>query len=187
MLFREPQGLLISANADADGGFEQRFHESSRQMVELVRAGRSPEELAREFEPTAQSIKNWSAERDAGRGDGGLTTSEREELNRLRRENRASSGLSGKSCQQPRPGSLGRRTRFHRRIPVREREPGQLSDRQHVPAAGCLLQQLLCVGEARLAEIRAGHATSHGTYGAWRIHDELAAKAFVSDASASPG
>ena len=59
-------------------------------MVELVRAGRSPEELAREFEPTAQSIRNWLAqsERNAGRGDGGLTTAEREELIRLRRENR---------------------------------------------------------------------------------------------------
>ena len=64
--------------------------EFRRQMVELVRAGRSPEELAREFEPTAQSIKNWvgQAERDAGRSDGGLTTPEREELSRLRRENR---------------------------------------------------------------------------------------------------
>jgi transposase len=60
------------------------------QMVELMKAGRSPEELAREFEPTAQSIRNWvaQAKRDAGRGDGGLTTAEREELNRLRRENR---------------------------------------------------------------------------------------------------
>jgi len=59
-------------------------------MVELVQAGRSPEELAREFEPTAQSIRNWVAQRkrDAGRGDGGLTTAEREELGRLRRENR---------------------------------------------------------------------------------------------------
>jgi transposase len=64
--------------------------EFRRQMVELVRAGRTPEELAAEFEPTAQSIRNWVAqsERNAGRGDGGLTTAEREELNRLRRENR---------------------------------------------------------------------------------------------------
>ena len=61
-----------------------------RQMVELVRAGRTPEELAREFEPTAQSIRNWVAqsERKAGRGDGGLTSVQREELTRLRRENR---------------------------------------------------------------------------------------------------
>ena len=36
--------------------------EFRRQMVELVRAGRSPEELAREFEPTAQSIRNWRAQ-----------------------------------------------------------------------------------------------------------------------------
>ena len=33
--------------------------EFRRRMVELVRAGRSPEELAHEFEPTAQSIRNW--------------------------------------------------------------------------------------------------------------------------------
>jgi len=64
--------------------------EYRQQLVELVRSGRSPAELAREFEPTAQAIRNWVAqsERDAGRGDGGVTTPEREELNRLRRENR---------------------------------------------------------------------------------------------------
>src|ERR1700680_1879591 len=64
--------------------------EFRRQIVELVHAGRTPEELAREFEPTAQSIRNWLAqsERNAGRGNGGLTTAEREELCRLRRENR---------------------------------------------------------------------------------------------------
>ena len=61
-----------------------------RQMVELVHAGRSPEELAQEFEPTAQSIRNWvgQANCDGGRRGNGLTTAEREELNRLRRENR---------------------------------------------------------------------------------------------------
>ena len=35
--------------------------EFRRQMVELVRADRSPEELAGEFEPTAQPIRNWVA------------------------------------------------------------------------------------------------------------------------------
>jgi transposase len=59
-------------------------------MVGLVRSGRSPAELAREFEPTAWTISLWvkQAERDGGKGDGGLTTPEREELARLRRENR---------------------------------------------------------------------------------------------------
>ncbi len=58
------------------------------QMVELVRSGRTPEELSREFEPTAQSIWNWvrQAERDQGVRLDGLTTDEREELRRLRRE-----------------------------------------------------------------------------------------------------
>jgi len=64
--------------------------EFRQQMVELVHAGRSPEKLAEEFEPTAQSIRNWvaQADRDAGRRSDGLTTTEREELERLRRENR---------------------------------------------------------------------------------------------------
>ena len=55
-----------------------------------MRAGRSPTELANEFEPTAQTIRKWvaQAERDEGRRSDGLTTPEREELNRLRRENR---------------------------------------------------------------------------------------------------
>jgi transposase len=57
-------------------------------MVELVRSGRTPEELAKEFEPSAQAIRNWvsQADRDEGRRADGLTTAEREELRRLRRE-----------------------------------------------------------------------------------------------------
>jgi transposase len=57
-------------------------------MVDLVRAGRSPEELAKEFEPTAKSIRDWvaQADRDEGRRADGLTSAEREELVRLRRE-----------------------------------------------------------------------------------------------------
>ena len=64
--------------------------EFRRQMVELVRVGRSPEELAREFEPSAQTIRNWvaQADRDEGLRSDGLTTADREELSRLRRENR---------------------------------------------------------------------------------------------------
>ena len=58
-------------------------------MVALVQAGRSPEELAREFEPSAQAIRTWvrQAEVDAGHREG-LATEERDELRRLRRENK---------------------------------------------------------------------------------------------------
>ena len=61
-----------------------------QQMVELVRSGRTPGELAREFEPSAEAIRNWvaQADRDAGKRSDGLRTEEHEEIRRLRRENR---------------------------------------------------------------------------------------------------
>ena len=64
-----------------------------RQHRKLARAGRTPAQLSREFGPTAQSIANWIAQdgRDRGKplpGKEGLSSAEREELVRLRRENR---------------------------------------------------------------------------------------------------
>jgi len=63
--------------------------EFRRQLIELARSGRTPEDLAREFDPSAQTIRNWvaQADLDEGRRSDGLTTEEREELRRLRREN----------------------------------------------------------------------------------------------------
>jgi transposase len=71
--------------------------EFRRQMVELVRAGRSPEELAQEFEPTAQSIRNWVARRSAtpGRGGNGPATTDREELTPSSGVRNAGSGSIG--------------------------------------------------------------------------------------------
>lgn len=64
--------------------------EFRRQIIELARSGRSPNDLAREFEPSAQAIRNWikQAELDNGKRQDGLTTDEHEELRRLRRENK---------------------------------------------------------------------------------------------------
>lgn len=64
--------------------------EFRQQMVELVRTGRSPKALAREFEPSEQTIRNWvkQADLDSGRRTDGLTSEEQTELRRLRRENR---------------------------------------------------------------------------------------------------
>ncbi len=64
--------------------------ELRRRLVELVRAGQTPEELARKFEPSAGAVRNWvvQAARDAGHRTDGLTTEDKEELRRLRRENR---------------------------------------------------------------------------------------------------
>ncbi len=64
--------------------------EFREQLIALVQAGRTPESLAKEFEPSAQTIRNWAAQadRDGGRRADGLTTDERTEMTRLRRENR---------------------------------------------------------------------------------------------------
>jgi transposase len=63
--------------------------ELQEQLVRLARSGRSAKELAREFEPSEQTIRNWvkQAELDDGSRSDGLKTEEREELARLRREN----------------------------------------------------------------------------------------------------
>ncbi len=72
--------------------------EFRRQIVELARAGRDPADLAREFEPSSQAIRNWiaQAERQEGRRevrpaatavtDVALSAAERDELARLRRQ-----------------------------------------------------------------------------------------------------
>ena len=64
--------------------------EFRQQIVELHRAGRRPGELAREFEPNEQTTRNWiaQADLDEGRRRDGLTTVERAELRKLRKENR---------------------------------------------------------------------------------------------------
>jgi len=65
-----------------------------QQIIELARTGRTPVELAREFGCSAQAVRNWVAQAAIDRGkspagkEGALTTEERQELSRLRRENR---------------------------------------------------------------------------------------------------
>ena len=67
------------------GPYSQEFRE---QILSLYRAGSSVSELAAEFKPCDQTIRNWirQAEIDEGKRDG-VTTEDKEELKRLRREN----------------------------------------------------------------------------------------------------
>ena len=62
--------------------------EYREEIVRQVRAGESPDSLAKRHEPSAQTIRNWvrQAEIEEGRRQDGVTTAEREELKRLRRE-----------------------------------------------------------------------------------------------------
>ena len=71
--------------------------EYRRQMVELVLVGRTPAELAREFECSSQAIRNWARQtaRDEGRRADCLTSAEREELRQLGREVRRLRGEHG--------------------------------------------------------------------------------------------
>lgn len=64
--------------------------EFRQKVVDLFRAGRTPRELAEQFEPSEQTIRNWIAQADAneGRRKDFLTNAEREELVKLRRENK---------------------------------------------------------------------------------------------------
>lgn len=87
--------------------------EYRQQMVDLVRGGRTPEALSREFEPSAQSIWNWvrQAERDEGIRSDGLTTEEKEELRHLRREVRVLRE-EREILKKAVVGSMGRRNIF---------------------------------------------------------------------------
>lgn len=64
--------------------------EFRQKIVDLFRAGRSVKELAAEFEPSEQTIRNWVAQADANEGKRKdvLSSAEREELVKLRRENK---------------------------------------------------------------------------------------------------
>jgi len=42
--------------------------EFRQQIIEMARAGRSPNDLAREFEPSAQAIRNWIKQADLDNG-----------------------------------------------------------------------------------------------------------------------
>jgi transposase len=60
-----------------------------REAIELLRAGRTPRELAERLGVSQQTLRNWRRQDQLDRHerDDGLTTDEREELRRLRREN----------------------------------------------------------------------------------------------------
>ena len=71
-------------------GFKPPFPPEFRaRILELVRAGRTIASLAKEFKVSDQTIRNWTrqAELDTGRRTDGLTTDEKQELTRLRKEN----------------------------------------------------------------------------------------------------
>jgi transposase len=63
--------------------------EFRREAVELVRQGRSIRDVAESLGVSQQTLRNWAKQVaiDRRERDDGLTSAEREELRRLRREN----------------------------------------------------------------------------------------------------
>ena len=60
-----------------------------REAIELLRQGRTPGELSKSLGVSPQTLRNWRRQDQVDRHerDDGLTSDEREELRRLRREN----------------------------------------------------------------------------------------------------
>lgn len=65
-------------------------HEFRDKIIELACNGRTVVELAEEFEPSEQTIRNWikQADIDCGKRSDGLSSEDNQELSRLRKENR---------------------------------------------------------------------------------------------------
>jgi transposase len=63
--------------------------EFRREAIELLRQGRTPGELSKSLGVSPQTLRNWRRQDqlDHGERDDGVTSDEREELARLRREN----------------------------------------------------------------------------------------------------
>src|SRR5437660_7017067 len=133
--------------------------EFRRQMVDLVRAGRNPDDLAGEFEPSGHSIRAWVAQADRHEGRReeaapGLTAFERDELTRLRRENKQLR-LERDILSKAAAGLLGRPARCRPALPVHEREPGLLPDCRDGTRARRVQGGLLCL--AATATVRPRH------------------------------
>ncbi len=106
----------------------QYMPEFRRQMVALARSGRTAASLSKEFGPSAMTIGTWikQAARDAGKGDGGLSSAERDRGGAL--THRAAQGRSRPAAWRGRPGSFrpSRRWAASRRSAGRKPQPHQL-------------------------------------------------------------
>ncbi|MGD2123160.1 MAG: transposase [Gemmatimonadota bacterium] len=117
--------------------------EFKRRIVELVWTGRSPEELAKEFEPSPNTIRTWAIQADLDEGSraDGLTRAERKEPRELRRKVKQMElerEILGKAAARPtlRVGArLGSRLPF-RSVRIREGESGRLPGSDDVSGVG---------------------------------------------------
>ena len=129
--------------------------------IRAMRAGRGPDELGRELGDSGQTLRNWlkHADLDEGVRKDGLTSDERLELSRLRREVHPCSGRRKRSQKGPRSTSPGKPTRSGSRVrvhrPRKDRLPGQAALR-HVQGFHERLLRLSLAFARRLREAGIG-------------------------------
>ena len=150
--------------------------EFQRQVVDLVRAGRDPADLAREFEPSAQAIRNWvvQADRQEGRREAvqpaALTATERDELARLRRHG-PGCGARTSSCAWSATFSMARLEPIHGALADKELLPCEhLVDAGYV-SAGHLVQAAQRHGIALIGPGRKDVSWQRRTPGAFQASD----------------
>ena len=160
--------------------------EYRRQMVELVRTGRAPGELAREFECSASAIRNWvrQADRDEGRREDGLTSSELEEpasassrepsASRGARDLKKSRGLvrSGDRHDTGEVFALVKANQAHHRVATMCRVLGVCASGYYAWRGRGRSRRAKRDEELR-GTVRTIHKGSAGTYGVPRVHAEL--------------
>jgi transposase len=123
--------------------------EYKAEVVRLVKTGgKSIAQVAAELDLGETVVRAWvnRAEVDAGKhpeGEGPLTTDERDELRRLRRENKRLE-MERDILKKRRPSS----PRRAREVRVHPGGEGQLPGRDDVPAARGVAQRLLCLAAA---------------------------------------
>jgi transposase-like protein len=158
--------------------------ELKRQMVQLLRGGRSSASLHAQFGPSASTISLWAkqAGTDGGKGDGVLTT-EQVELAQLRRENgklkeeleilsKAAAGFTDKRSHEELYGFVKLHQAMH---PI-----GMLCRLLKVSRSGFYAwrNRPTCTRQREdlilIAKIQAIHSGSNGAYGYPRIQAELA-------------
>ena len=110
--------------------------EFRREAVALLKSsGKSVPQLANELGVSPQSLRNWSRQLDVDEGrSSGLTSDEREELRRLRRELRTVT--EEREILKKRRPSSPRKAGPGEDLPVHRGEAGRALDPDHVPRAG---------------------------------------------------
>jgi len=120
--------------------------EFRREAVALLKSsGKSVPQLASELGVSPQSLRNWSRQIDVDEGKAeGLSSDEREELRRLRRELRTVT--EEREILKKRRPSSPRKAGPGEDLPVHRSEAGRALDPDHVPRARGLALELSRLG-----------------------------------------